>query len=154
MTEAATRRLEAEIDLAARPERVFDALVTPSAVRDWWAAARVVVVPRRGGVWAAAWGAEEDDPDYVTTAVMSEFERPRRLTLTDYDYRAKGGPAPFAGEIVTRFEITPADYGAHLRVTQTGFPADSSADEFYEACRKGWRDTLEGLRRHLEGEGL
>ncbi len=39
-------------------------------------------------------------------------------------------------------------------MTQSGFPVDPAADEFYAACEQGWRDTLEGLRRHLEGEGL
>ncbi len=149
-----TREHTAEIELAAAPERVFTALVTPSAIRDWWAAARVVVVPREGGIWAAAWGAEEDRPDYVTTAVMRVFDPPRRLTFGDYDYWARSGPLPFEAEFTTTFEVMPARHGVRLRVTQSGFPTDPAADEFYDACERGWRDTLEGLRRHLEGEGL
>jgi hypothetical protein len=106
-----TRAHDVVIDLAASQQRVFNALVTPSAIRAWWGAARAIVVPRTGGLWAAAWGEEEDAPEYVTTAVI-------------------------------------------LRVNQEGFPTDPVADDFYTACEGGWRDTLESLRRHLEGEGL
>lgn len=150
----AIREHTAEIELDAEPERVFSALLTPSAIRDWWSAARVIVVPREGGVWAAAWGAEEDAPEYVTTAVIRELEPPRRLVLADYDYVAASEPLPFAAEFTTIFEVEPSTSGARLRVTQAGFPAEPAADEFYAACEAGWRDTLEGLRRHLEGEGL
>lgn len=149
-----TREHTAEIDLAAAPERVFAALVTPSAIRDWWSAARAIVVPREGGVWAAAWGADEDAPDYLTTARIRHWEPPRRLTLGDYDYVAASGPLPFTAELTTTFEVLPAEHGSRLRVTQSGFPAVVVADDFYAACERGWRDTLEGLRRFLEGEGL
>ena len=142
----ATRDHTAEIELAAPCERVFAALVTPSAIRDWWAAARAIVVPREGGVWAAAWGGDEDAPEYVTTAVIRDYRPPRRLVLADYDYVATGGPMPFAARFSTSFQIEPTANGARLRVTQAGFPADPSADEFYAACETGWRDTLEGLK--------
>jgi uncharacterized protein YndB with AHSA1/START domain len=151
---SATRDHTAEIDLAASPERVFAALVRPSAIREWWSAARAIVVPRAGGVWAAAWGAEEDSPDYVTTAVIRVWQPPRRLVLGDYDYVVAAGPLPFAADFTTSFEVLPKPSGARLRVTQAGFPAGPEADEFYAACETGWRQTLEGLRRYLEGEGL
>ncbi len=150
----ATREHQAEIDLAASPARVFAALITPSAIRDWWAAARVVVVPREGGVWAAAWGADEDAPEYLTTARIRHWEPARRLTLGDYDYVAAAGPLAIAAELTTTFEVWPTEHGSRLRVTQSGFPAAPVADDFYAPCERGWRDTLEGLRRHLEGEGL
>ena len=42
--------------------------------------------------------------------------------------------------------------GATLRVTQAGFPRDSSADAFYTACEMGWTDTFGAIRRHLHQE--
>ncbi|MDH3253438.1 MAG: SRPBCC domain-containing protein [Acidobacteriota bacterium] len=65
-------------------EVVFTLLHTPGAIRHWWSATRAVVVPERGGIWAAARGHEQDDPDYVTAAAISKFEPPRRLVLSDY----------------------------------------------------------------------
>lgn len=132
------------------PQRLFALLHTPSAIRRWWGAARAVVLPEPGGVWAAAWGEAEDAPDYVTVATIKEFEPPTRMVLTDYRYRAKTGPLPFDAAFVTTFTIRPAPEGAVLRVSQEGFPDGPEADEFLAACERGWRDTFTGIRRYLE----
>lgn len=132
------------------PERLFALLHTPSAIRCWWGAARAVVLPQRGGTWAAAWGASEDDPDYITAATIDAFEPPHRMALTDYRYLARSGPLPFAAEFVTEFAVRPHPLGATLRVTQSGFPAGPEADQHYAACQEGWHDTFAGIRRYLE----
>lgn len=142
-----TRSHTASVALPASPEAVFAALHTPSAIRRWWQAARAIVIPEPGGVWMAAWGADEDDPDYVTAARLAVFEPPRRLTLADYTYRSRQGGPPFAADFRVEFEIEPTAGGATLRVTQHGFPAEASADAFYQACERGWRDTLASVKR-------
>ena len=48
-----------EIELTETPEEVFSLLLTPSAMREWWSAARAIVIPNEGGIWAAAWGGDE-----------------------------------------------------------------------------------------------
>jgi len=131
------------------PPTLFGILHTPSAIRAWWSASRAIVVPVEDGVWAATWGAEEDAPDYVTTARMLAFEPPRRLVLGDYAYYAKDGPLPFDADFETEFVIRAVPEGASLRVTQAGFPEDPAADAFLAACETGWRDTFAGIRRFL-----
>jgi uncharacterized protein YndB with AHSA1/START domain len=131
------------------PETLFQALVTPSAVRRWWSAARVIVVPEPGGVWAAAWGEDEDVPDYVSTSTMTVFDPPRRLVFDEYRYFAREGPLPFEADFVTEFEVEARPEGASLRVTQSGFPRTPEGEAFLSACEKGWRDTFRGLREFL-----
>src|SRR5262245_62080354 len=145
----ATRAHTHEIELAARPEDVFALLVTPSAIRGWWSAARAVVIPRAGGTWAAAWGADEDRPEYVTVASIEVYEPPRRLVLADYRCAPRSGPLPFEADVSTEFTVERAPAGARLRVRQDGFPVDAVADEFYRGCERGWRDTFDGIRRYL-----
>ena len=128
------------------PEKLFPLLHTPSAIRQWWGAARAIVLPERGGVWTATWGGSEDDPDYVTMATIREFEPPSRLVLSDYRYRARSGPLPFRADFVTEFLVAPHPEGSTLRVCQDGFPAGPEADEFYSACGDGWRNTFTGIR--------
>jgi uncharacterized protein YndB with AHSA1/START domain len=144
-----TRQHKHQIELPASPERVFALLHTPSAIRGWWGAARAVVLAMPDGYWSAAWGANEDDPDYVSACRIHVFEPPRRLVLTDSRYYAKSGPLPFRAEFVTEFTVEPAPGGCVLRVTQDGFPTDPVADAFFAACETGWRNTFEGIRRYL-----
>src|SRR5262245_13813072 len=148
----ATRKHVHEEVFPAPPERVFALLHTPSAIRRWWGVARAVVLPQPGGVWAAAWGEAEDDPDYVTAATIREFDPPHRLVLSDYRYRAKSGPLPFRAEFITEFLVLPHPEGAVLRVTQDGFPAGREADQFYAGCQQGWRDTFAGVRNYLAAQ--
>jgi len=145
-----TRRHCCEIELPAPPEPVFALLHTPSAIRGWWGAARAVVIPRPGGTWAAAWGDSEDQPDYVTSAVLRVFEPPRRLVFTDFQYLARTGPLPFQADLTTEFIVEPRAGGSCLRVVQDGFPTDPAADAFFAACEVGWRNTFEGIRRYLQ----
>lgn len=149
-----TREHRRSVELPVPPERAFAALITPSAIRSWWQADRAVVIAERGGTWAAAWGAEEDDPDYATAATLEVFEPPRRLVLADYRYRARAGRLPFEADFRVELTIRPADGGGSvLEVVQSGFPAGPEADAHLAGCETGWRETLEGLRRFLADAG-
>jgi uncharacterized protein YndB with AHSA1/START domain len=142
-----------QIELSASPAEVFKLLITPGAIRIWWGASRAIVVARTGGVWAAAWGNDEDIPDYVTVYKIKAFEPSRRLFLTNTKYFAKNGSPPFQAELTTEFTIEPKDDGSILQVVQDGFPADAGADEFYAACETGWRETFNSIKRYLEQAG-
>lgn len=145
-----TRSIVHEELFASSPEELFALLHTPSAIRSWWGAARALVMPVEGGLWSAAWGESEDDPDYLTSATLRVFDPPRRLVMTDYRYHAKSGPLPFEAKFETEFLVMPDGDGASLRVTQNGFPAGPEADEFHAGCQVGWRETFAGIRRFLE----
>lgn len=132
---------------------MFDLLITPSAIRGWWGASHAIVMPKLGGIWSAAWG-NEDDPDYISTATLIEYDPPRRLAMRYGEYYAKTGSLPFefSDDAVTIFTIEPDGNGSILRVEQTGFPSDPIADEFYAACETGWKNTFQGIRRFLDSE--
>lgn len=146
-----TRKHVHQMDLDHPPERVFALLITPSAIRGWWSAARAIVIPRVGGLWVATWGPDEDDPDYVVAYTITALEPPRRLALAHTAYHAKSGRLPFEAEFTTEFAVEPRPGGCTLRVTQDGFPTDPVADAFYAACETGWHNTFDGIRRHLDG---
>jgi uncharacterized protein YndB with AHSA1/START domain len=132
------------------PERMFDLLITPSAIRDWWGAAGAIVVARPGGTWVASWGENEDDPDFVSAFRILECDPPRRLVLSNGVYHAKsGGPAFNMADMTTTFRVEPSGDGCVLTVVQDGFPNAPAADEFYAACETGWKNTFAGIRRHL-----
>lgn len=145
MTQA--RRHTHAVDLPAPPELVFAALHTPSAIRQWWGTDRAVILPRTGGVWSAAWGDQEDDPDYVTTARITEFTPPCRMCLGQWEYYARDDSLPFEADLTTEFVVTPIESGSRLTVVQDGSPADSAADEFFTACAKGWEETFADFER-------
>lgn len=140
-----TRTLIHEESFDASPETVFDLLIRPSAIRQWWGAAAAIVLAEEGGAWAAVWG-QEDEPDYTTISTISRFDPPRMLELSDYRYHSKEGPLPFEASFITRFMVTSSERGTVLRVEQAGFP--EAETDFWEGCVQGWKDTFQGIRRY------
>ncbi len=135
--------------LPAPPADVFRLLHTPSAIRDWWGATNVIVNPERGGTWCAAWGADEDNPDYISAATIETFEPEVRLRLGSYSYYAKEGDMPFEADFSVDFRLSPHPDGTVLSVTQAGFPDSPDGDAYFNACQKGWTDTFANIRRHI-----
>lgn len=147
------RQITRELELPIAPGAIFGLLVRPSAVRAWWSASRVIVVPKPGGLWAAAWGEDEDSPDFVTAARLAVYDPPRRLALADFTYVSKGSePLPFASELVTEFEVRPTKNGGVLKVTQRGFPDPPVGDDYFAGCEEGWTATLDGIQRFVSGD--
>ena len=146
-----TRSHAHSIDLAAAPQRMFDLLITPGDIRGWWGATRAIVIPKPGGLWSAAWGEDENDPDYISAGVLKTFEPPQRIVLDPMWYHARDSVMPFDAELTIEFVIQPNDAGGcTLTVHQHGFPCDTIADDFYAACEKGWHDTFESIRRFVD----
>lgn len=145
-TQAAVRAMTEIVAISATCQQVFDALITPSAISTWWQANRAIVFPEQNGIWVASWGDDIDDPDYLTAARMTQFDPPNRIVMSDYNYRSKFGELPFQASFVTTFDITATDEGCTLRVSQSGFPLDPVADNFYRGCCIGWQTSLKQLR--------
>lgn len=151
MGEFIMRSIEQKICVDGDGLDVFNSLITPSRINDWWKTSTAIVNPKKGGIWMAAWGEDIDAPDYVTSAVLSEFEPGKRLVMSNFDYMSKSGPLPFEAEFETSFSITGlSGTETELTVIQTGFPEEKTADEFYAGCLRGWADTLASLKIHLQ----
>ena len=91
----ATRRHVQEEFFSVPSDRVFKALVTPSAIRRWWGASKAIVLPQAGGTWVASWGENENDPDYISSFKILEFEPPHRMMLGEGKYFSRDGQPPF-----------------------------------------------------------
>ena len=98
----------------------------------------------------AAWGEQEDDPDYVCSYQIPEFERPWRLVFSKPIYHSRDGSLPDSlGDVRIVFTIEMCEGGSKLHVSQSGIP--ESEKEFCEGCRQGWETTLDQLRTFLTG---
>jgi uncharacterized protein YndB with AHSA1/START domain len=136
-------------EFSQSPAAIFRALITPSHIRGWWSVSRAIVIPKTDGIWCATWGENEDAPDYTSSATIRIFEPNRRLVLGDYKYVSPAGGLPFDADFETSFEIEPVGSGSKLTITQSGFPTDPIADEYYAGCETGWQRSLDGLETFL-----
>jgi uncharacterized protein YndB with AHSA1/START domain len=142
-----TRSQWHEIELPVPALTVFNLLLSPKAIRGRWNNTSAVVT-ELDGQWVIAWGARENDPDYVTGARIKSFQAPKRVTL-DFEYvRSAEGQLPFASGMTAEFTIQTRFGGASLlRVTQSGLPAGE--DAYFNACADAWRAALQGIGARL-----
>lgn len=137
-----TRSQWHEIELPVQPAALFNLLLAPKAIRGRWNNTAAVVT-EVDGAWVIAWGARENDPDYVSSARIKSFQAPKLVKLA-FDYsRGRAGMLPFASGMTAELAITQKGQGSLLRITHAGLPNDN--DDYFNAVADGWRAALQGL---------
>lgn len=137
------------INIRSSKAEVFTALITPSLIRQWWQATYAIVVAREKGLFAVAWG-DEDNPDYVSAASIQAIDPPNKLRLTNFIYSVKDKPVSCTDDSKAEFYLKDTADGILLKVLQTGFGEDSY--EYIKACDKGWKDVLMAIKSLIESD--
>ncbi|MGA7907128.1 MAG: SRPBCC domain-containing protein [Candidatus Sulfotelmatobacter sp.] len=134
-----------EIHIAAPPERVFQALLDPQQVVQWWGQAGMyrctefTADARRGGKWRSA-GQTMDGGAFTVFGEYLEFDPPRLLVYT--------WVASWTGDAKTtvRWELEPAANGTLVRIRHSGLAARPELAQSY----RGWPLILGWIRAYLE----
>ena len=149
---SATPLIVETIDVAAPPSRVFRALTTPDELVEWWGDPAVCgavhweLEPRAGGVWRSRWRWTADGTEFDIHGEVLTFEPP---SLIVYSWRDDRYPDVVITTV--RYDIEPTADGCRVRVTHSGFAAET-AD--YMDYRGGWSSVLRGLKRGSEQGAL
>ncbi len=110
------------IEIAARPETVWELLVDPEKALRWWGIG-VELDPRPGGRLRV-----HVIPGSVVSGEFVEVDPPRRLVYT-WGWSEGGGGAGLVppGSSTVEIELEPTEAGTTVRLTHSGLPNDESA---------------------------
>ena len=142
-----------EIEIAAPPERVFQALTQPDQLARWWTSGTCQLEfwqmdARRGGRWHF-----KNKPSATMTingvnvfeaiGEILEFDPPRLLVYTWIAnwHRDK------TRRTIVRWELTPTDAGTHVKMTHSGLAQLPVACQDYS---DGWPGVLEMIKNFVE----
>ncbi len=141
-----------EIHIAAPPERVFQALIDPKQVRQWWTGDQCPIESfameaKAGGRWHY----ETKQGTYEVNGVTKfhcdgevlEYDPPRRLA---YSWFANWQDDPKARTVV-RWELTPKAGGTQVKMTHSGLAKLPIARKDYSG---GWPGLIAQLKSFLE----
>jgi uncharacterized protein YndB with AHSA1/START domain len=146
--------LVAEIHVAVPPERIFQALIDPKQVMQWWTGDNCQIEsfamePRRGGRWRYDTKQSELNINGVSKfhcdGEVLEYDPPRVLA---YSWIANWHDRP-AQRTVVRWELAASKGGTLLRVTHSGLAELPVARKDYSG---GWPGVLEDLKKFVESE--
>jgi uncharacterized protein YndB with AHSA1/START domain len=134
-----------EIQIAAPPERVFQALIDPQQVVRWWGQAGIYICKefasdlRPGGKWRSA-GVNGRGKAFEVKGEYLEVEPPRLLAST--------WVATWTGDVKTtvRWELEPKNKGTLLRLRHSGLAAYPELAKSY----RGWPTMLGWLQVYVE----
>src|SRR3712207_2752532 len=150
MTDQLTERQIVEsIDIAAPPERVFEALTEPEELLAWWGdpasypSTHWEMDLRRGGTWLSRWKNLADGTEFELGGEVLECRPLHLLVLSWWDERYPG-LEPTTVEF--QIERLPSG-GSRLRVTHSGF--DGARPDF-DDYSGGWSTVTGKLRAHVE----
>nr|HEX4317934.1 SRPBCC domain-containing protein [Kofleriaceae bacterium] len=136
--------------IAARPDIVFDALVTADDIRAWWGpddlpATSAVSEPRVGGAFEVRFHTA-DGREHVCTGEFLELVRPERVVLS---WRwTSGGDDDERGRVSrVEFHLRAIDAGTELTLVHGELSTDASARNH----DGGWAGALTKLTRRLGG---
>lgn len=143
-----------EVEIAAPPERIFQALIDPAQAKQWGSSPNFTMKiweldARPGGKWRFlgqdnsgklnAYGVSEFDH----TGEILEIEPPRLLV---YTWLANFHDDP-KRETVVRWELTPTPTGTRLKVTHSGLAKEPKARKDYAG---GWPGLLQAIKAFAE----
>ncbi len=134
-----------EIQIAAPPERVFQALTDPRQVVEWWGEAGLYRATefqadlRVGGKWRIA-GPDGRGGNFEVVGEFLEVERPRLLV---YSWIASWTGS---AQTTVRWELEAAGQGTRVRIIHSGLAAHPELAKSYQ----GWPRILVWLQARVE----
>ena len=141
-----------EIEIAAPPERIFQALVDSAQVLQWWTGEDCQIEsfslePRKGGRWTYNTKPTKLNINGVSKfrcdGEVLEYEPPRVLS---YTWMANWHDRP-AQRTVVRWELAASKGGTLVRVTHSGLTHLPVARKDYSG---GWPGVLQDLKKFVE----
>jgi uncharacterized protein YndB with AHSA1/START domain len=136
-----------EIDIAASPERVFQAWIDPQQRLAWWGddtsyrSTRLESDLRVGGKWRTE-GKGKDGKPFIVSGEYTRVDPPRALGFTwNHDWGGREMP-----ETHVLVELAATSSGTHVTVTHSGFTDVPERD----AHNQGWQRVLGWLQTYLQ----
>ena len=146
--------LVSEIHINAPPERIFQALIDPKQVLQWWTSEQCQIEsfalePRKGGRWHYDSRQSEMSVNGVSKfrceGELLEYDQPHVLA---YTWIATWHDRP-AQRTVVRWELAASGKGTLLRVTHSGLADLPTARKDYSG---GWPGVLRQVKQFVEGK--
>jgi uncharacterized protein YndB with AHSA1/START domain len=137
-----------EIEIAAPPDRVFEALVNREQALQWGNSEAFQIMhwefdARPGGKWRLLSRERSNTREFDHHGDVVEVDRPRVLA---YSWYANWHSDP-AHRTLVRWELTPTPGGTHVKLTHSGLAALPDACTGYS---QGWPGLLEQVKNFVE----
>lgn len=134
----------AVVEVAAGPERVWDALTDPGEIAAYMAGSKVETTWEVGS--PITWAGEYDGHAYTDKGEVLVHDEPDVLSMTHYSPLTGDADVPENYHTLV-YTLTRSGSGTHLELTQDGCADEEQAEQF----GRNWQQMLDGLKAVVEG---
>jgi uncharacterized protein YndB with AHSA1/START domain len=134
----------ANVDIAAAPDRVWQAMTDPEQVAQYMMGSVVESDYQVGS--PITWSGEWEGRPYQDRGEVLEVEPGRVLEVTHYSPLTGDEDVPENYHTV-RYELGASEGGTSVRLTQDGCDSEDQAEQFSQ----NWQGMLDGLKKVAEG---
>ena len=134
----------AEIDIAAEPDRVWQTLTQPAAVKQWMFGTDLETDWKVGS--PIVWKGEYEGNAYEDKGEVLAYDAPRTLSVSHFSPTTGQDDVPENYHTLV-YTLTPVDDGTHVTLTQDNNGSEDEAKRSTE----NWQHALEGIKEHAEG---
>ncbi len=139
---SAENKAQVELDINASPEKVWDGLTKPSAVKEYMMGAELKTDWKVGS--SITWKGEYKGKPFEDKGEVLKNEKPKHLV---YTHSSPGAEANAKKTFRTiDIGLTPKGNGTRLTLTQDSVPDEAAKKE----SEKTWMMMLEGLKKVVE----
>jgi len=142
------KKVEVTINIRAKPERIISAFTDAKKLLDWWGVERSLIETKPGGLYTLAWNISNKGFGYVSTGIISEYQRDQKLVIEKLVYlnpeRSVLGPMKLIVEAKEKND------GSELYLCQDGYRESGDWDGYYEAVHQAWPVVAKELKKYLE----
>lgn len=136
------------VSIQASASDAFDAFTRVSDLLSWWCEGALVGL-KPGGNWAIGFTDGRGRTEATVLGKIAEFERGRRLVVTEISLEPGEGEALQGLSMVLTF--ADSDEGCLVTVEQRVPDAGPAYDRYRGQVGSGWEASLADLKRYLEG---
>lgn len=136
-----SRSIDLSTEIQAPPEAVFRALVEADELVRWFPS-RAESDPRPGGSFTYRFDFGDPEKDHVSGGEYRDVVPGERVS---YPWKTPHGPTE------VEFRVRPANGGAEVQLTHSGWGDGDEWEQSQENHRQGWSFFLENLKAYLEG---
>jgi len=143
------KKVEVDLLINTKPERVIEAFTDPSLLNDWWGVEKALIQKYEGGIYTLAWNVKKDGIGYVSTGIIKKYDS-NQLELGNFVYI--NPEKQFLGPM--RLVIRAFHFNENTKVylCQDGYKEGGDWDWYFRVVKKVWPEILNELKNYLENE--
>jgi len=142
------RKVEAKIDVKAKPEKIIQAFTDSKMLSDWWGVERNLIELKPGGLYSLAWKITENGFGYISTGIIKEYQFDKKLVVENFAYF--NPEKPILGPMSLTVEANAKGNLTEMYICQNGYQDGPDWDWYYEAVVDAWPKVVEIIKDYLE----